>query len=63
METNRSFVSNSCAINSDGTRVAFTSFASNLVAGDTNVKWDVFVWDGPSDVVTVPVKLSGLEIE
>jgi len=33
------------AISLDGSRVAFTSLASNLVAGDTNNDWDVFVKD------------------
>jgi len=31
------------AISGDGTKVAFESFATNLVAGDTNAKRDVFV--------------------
>ena len=31
------------SISSDGSRVAFYSQASNLVAGDTNGTWDVFV--------------------
>jgi Tol biopolymer transport system component len=33
------------AISADGRFVAFVSFASNLVAGDTNGAWDVFVHD------------------
>src|SRR5581483_2068170 len=33
------------AINGDGTKVAFESFATNLVPGDTNGKRDVFVHD------------------
>ncbi len=33
------------AISADGRFVAFSSFASNLVAGDTNGTWDVFVHD------------------
>ena len=33
------------AISADGRFVAFTSFASNLVPGDTNRTWDVFVRD------------------
>jgi Tol biopolymer transport system component len=32
-------------ISADGRYVAFTSLASNLVAGDTNGTWDVFVHD------------------
>jgi len=34
-----------CAISSDGRQVAFVSFATNLVAGDTNGFPDVFVHD------------------
>ena len=33
------------AISADGSIVAFNTDASNLVAGDTNGKWDVFVHD------------------
>ena len=33
------------AISSDGRSVTFASFASNLVPGDTNGTWDVFVHD------------------
>ena len=33
------------AISADGRFVAFVSVASNLVAGDTNNAWDVFVRD------------------
>jgi hypothetical protein len=33
------------AISADGRFVAFDSYASNLVAGDTNEEWDVFVRD------------------
>jgi hypothetical protein len=32
-------------ISADGRYVAFTSFASNLIVGDTNAIWDVFVRD------------------
>lgn len=32
-------------ISADGTKVAFISWASNLVAGDTNVREDVFIHD------------------
>jgi Tol biopolymer transport system component len=32
-------------ISADGRHVAFQSGASNLVPGDTNGVWDVFVWD------------------
>ena len=33
------------SISADGRFVAFDSFASNLVAGDTNSRWDIFVRD------------------
>ena len=36
----------------DGTKVAFTSFADNLVAGDTNNATDIFVKDLTTGVVT-----------
>jgi Tol biopolymer transport system component len=36
------------AISADGVVVAFSSFASNLVPGDTNGAWDVFVHDRAS---------------
>ena len=35
----------SAAISADGRHVAFYSSASNLVPGDTNNTYDVFVWD------------------
>jgi Tol biopolymer transport system component len=37
--------SNQCALSSDGHYVAFNSLASNLVAGDTNLRVDTFVHD------------------
>ena len=33
------------ALSEDGNRLAFYSFASNIVAGDTNGLWDIFVYD------------------
>jgi len=33
------------SISADGRYVAFDSYASNLVTGDTNSKWDIFVHD------------------
>ena len=42
--------SSTAAISPDGRSVAFTSFASNLVAGDTNGVSDVFVRDQFGDV-------------
>jgi hypothetical protein len=38
------------AISADGRIVAFRSFASNLVAGDTNGAYDVFVRDREAHV-------------
>jgi Tol biopolymer transport system component len=37
--------SQQASISADGRYVAFVSFASNLVAGDTNGTWDVFMRD------------------
>jgi hypothetical protein len=39
-------------ISADGRFVAFESFAPNLVAGDTNSSWDVFVHDQASTGIT-----------
>src|SRR5437879_888020 len=36
----------------DGSKIAFTSFASNLVAGDTNGNPDIFVKDLASGAIT-----------
>ncbi|MFN0009809.1 MAG: TolB family protein [Planctomycetota bacterium] len=36
------------SISDDGRHVAFASFAANLVAGDTNGTWDIFVHDRQS---------------
>ena len=38
------------AISADGRWVTYLSYASNLVAGDTNGDYDVFVWDRVSGV-------------
>ncbi len=40
------------SLSADGTKVAFTSEASNLVPGDTNGKVDVFVKDLPTGAIT-----------
>jgi Tol biopolymer transport system component len=48
--------SSSPAISGDGRSVAFESYASNLVPGDTNDTWDVFMWDrqtGKTEVISV----------
>jgi hypothetical protein len=46
------------SISSDGRYVAFDSFATNLVAGDTNKAADVFVYDQAPDIFTVYVPSS-----
>jgi hypothetical protein len=51
------------AISTDGRYVAFHSSATNLVAGDTNGEWDVFVHDrGSSTTVRASVDSAGLEV-
>jgi archaellum component FlaF (FlaF/FlaG flagellin family) len=50
------------SISADGRYVAFHSEADNLVPGDTNSKWDVFVHDRQTDVTErVSVDSSGVE--
>ncbi|MEG4531680.1 calcium-binding protein [Microcoleus sp. D2_18a_D3] len=44
--------SNNSAISADGRFVAFTSFASNLVPGDTNNRFDIFVRDLSTNTTT-----------
>ncbi|MBI5433483.1 MAG: PD40 domain-containing protein [Planctomycetes bacterium] len=47
-QTVNAFANGACGggwISGDGNRVCFASIASNLVAGDTNGRWDVFVRD------------------
>jgi hypothetical protein len=39
------FASSHPSLSEDGKRVAFWSYASNLVAGDTDTIWDIFVYD------------------
>src|SRR5262249_17024570 len=52
------------AISADGSVVTFYSDASNLVAGDTNGVWDVFVHDRNSGLTTrVSVDSSGAEAD
>src|ERR1051326_4067759 len=46
----------------DGRDVAFSSYASNLVSGDTNNTWDVFVRDRTANTITrVSVSSSGTQ--
>lgn len=50
------------SISQDGRTVAFTSFGTNLVSGDTNSQPDVFVHDVPSgETVRVSVSSSGAQ--
>ena len=50
------------SVSADGMIVAFSSFASNLVPGDTNKTWDVFVHDRTTGVTErVSVDSSGAE--
>ncbi len=50
------------ALSADGTVVAFTSAASNLVAGDTNGQIDVFVFDQTAGTIErVSVDSAGIE--
>ncbi|MCJ2033584.1 hypothetical protein MKK54_05095, partial [Methylobacterium sp. J-068] len=44
--------STNASISADGTRVAFTSSATNLVAGDTNGQQDIFVRDLTTNTTT-----------
>ena len=51
-------------VSADGLRVVFTSKASNLVAGDTNGKEDIFLWDGRAStpvIVRVSVSTAGVQ--
>lgn len=43
--TEGNFASSHPSLSEDGTRLAFWSYASNLVASDTNSLWDIFVYD------------------
>src|SRR5262245_28995202 len=50
------------SISADGMKIAFFSFATNLVASDTNGDWDVFVHDqGSATTTRVSVNSSGGE--
>ena len=46
-------VSDEAAISADGRWIAFVSSAGNLVPGDTNLWWDVFVRDGEATSFTI----------
>ncbi len=45
--------SHDACISADGSTVAYWSWASNLVAGDTNHRSDVFVWDRATALTTL----------
>jgi Tol biopolymer transport system component len=47
------FGSSRPSISEDGTRIAFWSYASDLVAGDTDGIWDIFVYDSSSGYNTL----------
>lgn len=50
------------AISGDGQRVVFDSIATNLVAGDTNLRKDVFVHDRSTGITTrVSVRSNGVQ--
>jgi hypothetical protein len=51
-QPNRSAYSGTIAFSPDGTSVLFGSFASNLVTGDTNNTWDLFLKNLVTGVVT-----------
>jgi Tol biopolymer transport system component len=48
--------SDPCSVSADGRCVAIQSYASNLVAGDTNGTYDVFVYDRPSHILELVTK-------
>ena len=48
-------------IAANGSRVAFSSYASNLVDGDTNGTWDVFVGDIGGEIQRVSVSSTGVQ--
>jgi Tol biopolymer transport system component len=51
-------------VSADGQVVAFSSWATNLVPGDTNFEWDVFVHERASGVTErVSVDSSGIEAD
>ena len=49
------------SLSADGRYVAFTSFASNLVEGDANDRWDVFVHDRETGETTLASVLPEFE--
>jgi Tol biopolymer transport system component len=62
VQGNNGSSSSSAAISSDGRYVAFESWADNLVDGDTNGAWDVFVHDLQTGVTSrVSVSSEGVQ--
>lgn len=55
-------VSTQPSVSQDGNRVAFTSWASNLVSGDTNAHSDVFVWDQYKGIKRVSLSTQGNQL-
>jgi hypothetical protein len=55
------FGSSRPSISEDGTRIAFWSYASNLVANDTNGLWDIFVYDTTNGLARVSLAAGGGE--
>jgi len=55
------FGSSRPSISEDGTRIAFWSYASDLVAGDTNGLWDIFVYDTTNGLARVSLAAGGGE--
>lgn len=53
------FGSSHPSLSEDGTRLAFWSYASNLVAGDTNGLWDIFVYDAAAGTKTLVSYING----
>jgi hypothetical protein len=49
------------SLSEDGTRLAFWSYASNLVAGDVNNLWDIFVYDSATGLTRVSLTNTGGE--
>ncbi len=51
------------SLSADGRFVTFESFATNLVAGDTNSNWDVFVYDlFTGETTRVSVDSNGIQV-
>ncbi len=49
------------AVSDDGKRVAFWSYASNLVTDDTNAIWDIFLADTNGDIKLVSSDAAGIQ--